>query len=378
MNTEHEMPQPQSRKPRVAVIFGGRSSEHSVSCATAAGVLGAIDRERYDVVPLGITRQGQWVRGSDASRYVLEAANLPEVDGSESSIVPPLSTTSAQLVELTPGHVPQELGAVDVVFPLLHGPYGEDGTLQGMLELSDTRYVGAGVFASAASMDKHYMKVVLEGAGIPVGPYTVITDRQWRTDPESATKRALALGFPLFVKPARAGSSIGISKVESAKDLAAAIEQAREHDRKVIVEAGIVGREIECGVLQGFGDAPPEASKLGEIVVDAATAFYDFDSKYLDEGNVELRCPADLPDDITARVQELAAQTFDAVGAEGLARVDVFVTDDGSVIVNELNTMPGFTPFSMFPRVWQASGLDYPELVDRLIQLALSRPIGLR
>lgn len=367
-----------SSKPRVAVVFGGRSSEHAVSCATASGVLDAIDRSKYDVLALGITQTGEWVQAPERPHYALESDALPEVTKESGSVLMPLDADKRQLIVSEPGQVPETLGTVDVVFPLLHGPYGEDGTLQGLLELSDTRYVGAGVFASAVSMDKHYMKIVLEAAGLPIGPYEVVTARQWRTEPDAVRERIGALGFPIFVKPARAGSSIGISKVDSPDGLDAAIDEAHRHDRKVVVEAGIDGREIECGVLSGFGDGPPETSLPGEIVVTGGHDFYDFEAKYLDESSLELTCPADLDDATTAKVRDAASRTFDAVGCEGLARVDVFVTQAGEVIVNELNTMPGFTPFSMFPRVWKASGLDYPALVDRLIRLALDRPTGLR
>ena len=279
-----------------------------------------------------------------------------------------------------PGEALEALGEVDVVFPLLHGPYGEDGTLQGMLELSDIRYVGSGVLASAAGMDKHYMKVVFAGAGLPVGPYTVITDAQWRRDRAAALDAVSALTFPVFVKPCRAGSSMGVAKVDSPEGVEAAVEAAREHDLKVIVEAGIVGREIECAVLQGRGLDAPRTSLPGEIVVESGHGhdFYDFEAKYLDEASVVLSCPADLPQGAADEVRRLAAASFEALACEGLARVDCFVTDGGSVVINEINTMPGFTPSSMYPRMWEESGMSYPELVDELIQLALERPVGLR
>jgi D-alanine-D-alanine ligase len=235
------------------------------------------------------------------------------------------------------------------------------------------------VLASAVGMDKHFMKLVLEGQGIPVGPYTVIQSRDWATRREECTSAVKSLGLPVFVKPARAGSSLGITRVDDLDDLPAAIEEAQRHDPKVIVEQGIDGREIECAVLGGRDGSPARASLPGEIVVDHdAHAFYDFEAKYLDEAHVQLRCPADLPDRVVAQVRSLAVRTFDAVGAEGLSRVDVFVTPDERVIVNEINTMPGFTPFSMYPRMWAASGIAYPDLVDELIQLALERPTGLR
>ncbi|WP_425956549.1 D-alanine--D-alanine ligase family protein [Xylanimonas sp. McL0601] len=370
-----------ARRTRVALLFGGRSGEHAISAATAAGVLRAIDRTKYDVVPVGITRDGRWVVAADEpERWEIAAGRLPEVtaeDGSE--VVLSLTVGEQTLRVLEPGEVPSVLSEVDVVFPLLHGPFGEDGTVQGLLELADVRYVGAGVLASAVGMDKHFMKLVLEGQGIPVGPYTVIPARDWDARREECIAAVANLGLPLFVKPARAGSSLGITRVDDLADLPAAVAEAQRHDPKVIVEQGIDGREIECAVLGGRDGSAARASLPGEIVVDHdAHSFYDFEAKYLDESHVELRCPADLPDKMVAQVRSLAVRTFDAVGAEGLSRVDVFVTPDERVIVNEINTMPGFTPFSMYPRMWAASGIAYPELVDELIQLALERPTGLR
>ncbi|WP_191565013.1 D-alanine--D-alanine ligase family protein [Janibacter melonis] len=369
------------RKPRVAVVFGGRSSEHAVSCATAAGVLSAIDRERYDVVPIGVSRDGSWVLVDDDPEPLrLVPGHTPEVVHAGTEVALSTSVGDRTLSVHAPGQPPQAFGEVDVVFPLLHGPYGEDGTLQGMLELADVRYVGSGVLASAAGMDKHYMKVVFAGAGLPVGPYTVITDRQWRADPAAAMDAGGALSWPVFVKPCRAGSSMGVSRVERPEDLEAAIEAAREHDLKVIVEAGIVGREIECAVLEGHGLDAPRTSLPGEIVVESGHGhdFYDFEAKYLDESAVRLSCPAELSEQVSDEVRRLAAEAFDALACEGLARVDCFVTDRGEVVINEINTMPGFTPHSMYPRMWQASGLAYPDLIDELVQLALERPVGLR
>jgi D-alanine-D-alanine ligase len=373
--------QPTSRKPRVAIVFGGRSSEHAVSCATAAGVMRAIDRDAYDIIPIGISRDGHWVLSDgDPARLELTATATPEVTaGSGAGVVVPLATTDRTLTTLEPQQVPEPLGEVDVVFPLLHGPFGEDGTIQGLFEMADIRYVGSGVFASAAGMDKHFMKVLFAGAGLPVGPYAVITDAQWRRDPAAAMDAVAALKYPVFVKPARAGSSMGISKVSTPEALEAAIEVAREHDRKVIVEQGIVGREIECAVLQGRGTDGPRVSHVGEIAVTAEGGheFYDFEAKYLDDGAV-LSCPADVPEAVSKEVQRLAAAAFEALGCEGLARVDCFYTQDGEVVVNEINTMPGFTPHSMYPQMWEATGLSYPQLIDELIQLALTRPVGLR
>lgn len=362
----------------MAVVFGGRSSEHAISCMTAAGVLRAIDRDRYDVVPVGVATDGRWVLAAD-DPAALEAhgAVLPSVDGSGPGVLVPTSTTDRRLQVLRPGEVPRTLGDVDVVLPLLHGPFGEDGTLQGLLELGDVPYVGSGVLASATSMDKHYMKVLLAGHGLPVGPYAVITPREWTTDPQRALDRLEPLGFPLFVKPARAGSSMGITRVTEPAGLRPAIEEARTHDPKVVVEAAVVGRELECGVLQDL-DGTPRASEVGEIEVLSGHDFYDFEAKYVDEEHVRLSCPADVTPEVRARVQDVAVRAFDVMGCEGLARVDVFLTRDGEVVVNEINTMPGFTPHSMYPRMWAASGVDYPALVDRLLQLALNRPTGLR
>lgn len=370
-----------SRKPRVAVVFGGRSSEHAVSCATAAGVLQAIDRDAYDVVPVGITREGAWVLAADdPESLTLTPGKTPEVTDTGTSVILPTKVGDTALTIHRPGQALEALGQVDVVFPLLHGPYGEDGTLQGMLELTDIRYVGSGVLASAAGMDKHYMKVVFAGAGLPVGPYTVITDTQWRRDKAAAMATVDALAYPVFVKPCRAGSSMGVSKVDTPDGLEAAIEAAREHDLKIIVESGIVGREIECAVLQGRGLDAPRTSLPGEIVVETGHGhdFYDFEAKYLDEASVVLSCPADLPQGAADEVRRLAAEAFESLACEGLARVDCFVTEGGQVVINEINTMPGFTPLSMYPRMWQESGVTYPELVDELIQLALERPVGLR
>lgn len=371
---------PQTPRTRVAVVFGGRSSEHAISCATAAGVLAAIDHERYDVVPIGITKAGQWVlMPDDAAALELNGRELPEVhptSGAELVLSP--RPDAKEMLVLEAGQTPSVLANVDVVLPLLHGPFGEDGTLQGLLELADLRYVGSGVTASAVMMDKHMMKVVFAAAGLPVGPYVVITDKEWRRDKAAAMDAVAALNFPVFVKPARAGSSVGISRVTSMDELEAAIEAAREHDPKVVIEAGIVGREIECGVLEGHGSDRPRASKLGEIAVVAHHDFYDFEAKYLDENDVQLSCPADVPEADTELIREQSIKAFEAAGCEGLARVDWFYTPDGRLYLNEINTMPGFTPHSMFPQVWKASGLDYTALITDLLELAMERRTGLR
>lgn len=371
---------PRLARPRVMVLFGGRSGEHSISCATAGGVLRAIDRDRYDVLAVGITPSGRWVLADDdPDRWAIVDGRLPQVEDTAAHVLLPQAVDDRDVQVLEQGVLPRTVGEVDVVFPLLHGPFGEDGTLQGLLELADVRYVGAGVLASAVGMDKHMMKLVLAGHGLPVGPFETIRPGELERDPEGVIARVKALGLPLFVKPARAGSSLGISRVDDLADLPAAVAVAREHDPKVVVEAAIVGREIECGVLGGRAGERPRASLPGEILVtDPRHTFYDFEAKYLDEAGVTLACPADLPPDVVADVQEAAVRSFEAVGCEGIARVDVFVTPEGRVVVNEINTMPGFTPYSMYPRMWQASGVTYPELVDELISLALARPTGLR
>jgi D-alanine-D-alanine ligase len=358
-----------SGRLRVAVVFGGRSTEHAISCVSAGSVLAAIDRSRYDVLPIGITTEGRWVLANDdPAALAIRGRELPAVDPTGTALVLPGDPTAKGLVVLEPGDVPDELGAVDVVFPLLHGPYGEDGTLQGLLELAGVPYVGSGVFASAASMDKHHMKQLLEAEGLAVPPYVVAR----LGDPRPDVDR---LGLPLFVKPARGGSSIGISRVTDLAGLDAALAEAHRHDPKALVEQAVAGREIECGVLAGPDG--PEASVPAEIRVTGGQDFYDFEAKYLTDAT-EFDIPPALPDDVLARVRSTAVRAFRALDCEGLARVDFFVTDAADVLVNEVNTMPGFTPASMFPRMWAASGIDYPTLVSRLLDDALRRGTGLR
>jgi D-alanine-D-alanine ligase len=373
-------PPTDSRKPRIAIVFGGRSSEHAISCVTAGSVLDAIDRTRYDVVPIGIAPDGRWVLESgDTDRLQIKGPDhLPSVDGDRASIALLREAGSTDLVVHDPAQPPQTLGEVDVVFPLLHGPWGEDGTIQGMFEMAGVRYVGAGVLASAVAMDKAYAKVVLQAAGLPVMRAITVTAREWYRDPDGVRHRLVDLGFPLFVKPSRAGSSMGITKVHDLSELAAAIEEAHRHDPKALVEQAAVGaREIECGVLEAL-DGTPETSVPAEIIVGEGHEFYDFAAKYLPEEHTELDVPADLPEETAAELRDMAVRAFEAVGCEGLARVDFFLMPDGSLVLNELNTMPGFTPTSMYPRMWAASGVDYPTLVDRLIRLALRRSTGLR
>lgn len=373
-------PDHRGRKPRVAVVFGGKSSEHAISCVTAGSVLAAIDPDAYDVVPIGIATDGRWVLESgDPDRLRIEAPDrLPEVDGSRAGVTLSPEAASTGLVVTEPAQPPRTLGEVDVVFPVLHGPWGEDGTIQGLLEMAGVRYVGAGVLASAVSMDKAYMKVVLAAAGLPVLPSVTVTAAQWARDAQACREHAASLGYPLFAKPARGGSSIGISKVHDAEELDDALAEAFRYDPKVLLETYAGGaREVECGVLQAL-DGTPETSVPAEIRISGEHEFYDFAAKYLPEEHTELDVPADLPDDVTARIREMSVLAFEAVGGEGLARVDFFVLPDGRVVVNEINTMPGFTPTSMYPRMWAASGVDYPALVDRLIRLALARGTGLR
>ena len=367
-------------KPRVAVLFGGRSSEHAVSCVTAAGVLGAINRDKYEVIPIGIAKSGQWVLAdADTAQWSLAASALPEVVPSQQTVTLAQIGGEHQLIVAAPNEVPRELGTVDVVFPLLHGPFGEDGTIQGLLEMAGVRYVGAGVLASAVGMDKHYMKIVFQAQGLPVLPYAVITRRDWERDRGACHESVDALGYPVFVKPCRGGSSIGISKVHDASELDEAVEEAQRHDPKVLVEVAAEGaREIECGVIEGFGTNPPDTSVVAEITIGGEHEFYDFAAKYLPEEHTRLDVPADVTEAISDKVRGLSARAFEALSCEGLARVDFFLLPDERVVINEINTMPGFTPSSMFPRMWAATGLDYPGLVDRLIQLALHRGTGLR
>jgi len=366
-----------SGRTRVAVVYGGRSSEHAISCVSAGSILRNLDPQRFEVVAVGITPEGSWVL-TDANPNALEITDgqLPEVSGSSGTALA-LSADPhrrGQLLSLG-GGAGEVLAAVDVVFPVLHGPYGEDGTIQGLLELAGVPYVGAGVLASAVGMDKEFTKKLLAAEGLPIGDQVVLRRRQSTLTPEQLER----LGLPLFVKPARGGSSIGVSRVSTVEQLPAAIAQARRHDPKVIVEAAVVGRELECGVLE-LPDGTVEASTVGEIRVAGVRgredAFYDFATKYLDDA-AELDVPAKIEDDVSDRVRELAIRAFQAIDCQGLARVDFFLTEDGPVI-NEINTMPGFTTISMYPRMWAASGVDYPTLLAAMVDTALARGVGLR
>jgi D-alanine-D-alanine ligase len=370
---------PGQRKIRVAVVFGGRSTEHAISCASAGLILSAIDQDRYEVVPIGITTDGRWVLTSgDPDRLAITGSALPSVEsvavpGAE--IVPSASAGGLQV--RSPGAALREL---DVVLPLLHGAYGEDGTVQGLLEMTGIRYAGAGVFASAAGMDKEYMKLIMSARGLPAARYVVVQDRDWRVNP-GERKRVLdeiaELGLPVFVKPARGGSSIGITRVTDPADLERAIEDARAHDPKVLAEEAVDGIEVECAVLEGLDGGPPEASLPGQVVVDPGSEFYDFEAKYLNS-HTTMRIPAPVPPAAIEEIRRLACAAFDAISCEGLARVDFFYTSARKILVNEINTMPGMTPASGFPMMWAATGLPLPQLVDRILQTALGKRPGLR
>lgn len=359
-------------KLRVVLLFGGRSSEHSISCATASGVLGAIDRSKYEIIPVGITKQGVFVPAiDDAAHWALRKGELATVEF-EGSIIEFALDGSRSLTLVEADGSRTSLGQVDLVFPLLHGPFGEDGTMQGYLELVGVPYVGNGVLASAAGMDKEFSKALFQAAEVSVTPHVVIREERWSSDPESALEAVRGLGgLPLFVKPARAGSSVGVSKVKTWDAFGDAVALAFEHDDKLVVEHGLVGREVECAVLSSFDGKAPRVSVAGEIVVKGRE-FYDFDAKYQDEDSVDLIVPAVMSAEQLSEMQTIARRAFLALGCEGLGRVDFFLTEQG-FFVNEINTMPGFTPLSMFPSLWQASGIAYPALIDELIALALAK-----
>jgi D-alanine-D-alanine ligase len=355
---------------RVALLFGGRSSEHSISCATAAGVLSAIDRERFEVVPIGITRTGAWTLQPDDPETFALRAELPEVPDNGTRVRLPDAADSRAFTLVDAEGVESTLGNIDVVFPILHGRFGEDGTVQGQLELLELPYVGNGVLASSLAMDKHMTKSVLGAVGIEVAPWVHLTRGRWAAGRDETEGRIRELGLPVFVKPSRAGSSVGVTKVTDWAQLDAAVETAFAEDTTVLVEAAIVGREVECAVLEGHDGAAPRVSVAGEIVVRGRD-FYDFEAKYLALDAAELICPASVTDEQLHEMQRVAALAFEAIGGAGLARVDFFLTESG-LVVNEINTMPGFTPISMFPSCWQASGVSYPELITELIELGLA------
>jgi D-alanine-D-alanine ligase len=362
---------------RVAVVYGGRSSEHAISCVSAGSILRNLDPERFDVVAVGISPEGSWMlTDGRPDTLAITDGQLPQVsDASGTALALPADPRrGGQLISLDKG--PGELlAAVDVVFPVLHGPYGEDGTIQGLLELAGVPYVGAGVLASAAGMDKEFTKKLLAAEGLPIGDQVVLRAQDGTLELEDRER----LGLPVFVKPARGGSSIGVSRVAAWDQLASAIALARRHDPKVIVEAAVPGRELECGVLE-FPDGTVEASTVGEIRVAGVRGredgFYDFATKYLEDA-AELDVPAKIDDEIADAVRQLAIRAFRAIDCQGLARVDFFLTEHGPVI-NEINTMPGFTTISMYPRMWAASGMDYATLLATMVDTAVARGTGLR
>lgn len=363
------------RKLRVAVVFGGRSSEHAISCVSAGSVLTHLDRTRFEVIPVGISADGAWVLGTgELAELAIRDRTLPAVNGAAAALTLPADPTRRELVRIageTPGEV---LSGVDVVFPVLHGAFGEDGTIQGLLELADLPYIGSGVLASAVGMDKEFARKLLSVAGLPVTDTVVL-----RGDHATLTaEQRERLGLPVFVKPARAGSSVGITQVADWSELPSAIATARAVDPKVLVEAAVIGREVECGVLE-FPDGRIEASLPAEIRVVAqdSAGWYDFNAKYLDDA-CEFDIPAKLDDDVTAELQAMAVAAFRSLDCQGLARVDFFVGPHGALTVNEINTMPGFTPISMYPRMWAVTGVDYPSLLSILIDTAVARGTGLR
>ena len=335
-------------------------------------MLRAIDRDRYRVIPVGITRDGVFVlEDDDPGKFALDAERLPEVVDNDTRVVWPEGGSDRTLrVRRADGTV-DELGRIDVVLPILHGVHGEDGTVQGFFDTLGIPYAGGGVLDSALCMDKHFMKIVLAAAGVPVSPSITVTRARWQSDPDGVRRDASALGIPSFVKPARAGSSVGVSKVHEPAELDEALAVAFAEDDRVLIETAIVGREVEVAILEGRDGAAPRASLPGEIVL-TTREFYDFEGKYLGGDGAEVVCPADLTDGEIAALQELGVRAFEAVGGKGLARVDFFLTADG-LYVNELNTMPGFTPISMFPKCWIASGMTYPELISELVDTALER-----
>ena len=352
-------------KLKIGVIYGGRSGEHEVSVLSANSVLAAIDRDKYEVIPIGITKDGQWLPGQSPVPLVESKEPQVRLLGEESEKQTSLSVLNSQKGQILSGLREQ----VDVIFPVLHGPYGEDGTIQGLLELAGLPYVGCGVLASAVGMDKVMMKAAFVQNGLPVGLYLSYFRKEWQSNPDRVEKEIAGnLGYPCFVKPANLGSSVGISKAHNSTELYRSMDLAAQYDRKIIVEQMMTGREIECSVL---GNDEPVASVPGEIV--SCAEFYDYEAKYV-LNDSRLIIPAELPPDLIQQVQDLAVRAFKAIDGSGLSRVDFFVDmEPARVWVNEINTLPGFTRISMYPKLWEASGIGYPELIDRLIQLALER-----
>jgi D-alanine-D-alanine ligase len=353
-----------TKKLCVGILFGGRSGEHDVSLQSAASVINALDAVKYEILPIGITREGKWRMGSGAAQL------LPQVLEGGDPVTPTVDPAGPKLLPLARSVPARDSRPdIDVVFPVLHGTFGEDGTVQGLLELADVPYVGAGVLASATGMDKDVMKRLFRDAGLPVVPWVLVLRSMWESNPDAVRKQVeKELRYPLFVKPVNMGSSVGISKVHHRRELVAALNLAAQYDRKILIEQGIDAREIECAVL---GNDQPQASVPGEVV--PVNEFYDYEAKYIKEGS-ELVIPAKLTARQTAQVREVAIRAFQAVDCAGMGRVD-FLLDrkTGKVFLNEINTIPGFTSISMYPKLWEASGVSYPELLDRLIELALER-----
>ncbi|MCL1837998.1 MAG: D-alanine--D-alanine ligase [Propionibacteriaceae bacterium] len=364
----------------MALIFGGTSPEHEISCLTAGGVMRAIDTTRFDVFGVGIAKDGRWLQVpvADIKTWEVVGSALPSVDPKYPELALLRADTGGVLGVIDAGQL-AELQPFDVAFILLHGPFGEDGTIQGLFEMLGIRYVGAGVAASAICMDKDLMKRSLTAVGLPVVDWVAFSKTEWLANRQGLEAGIAQLGYPVFVKPARGGSSVGISRVADLEQLVSAIELAQSHDPKVIVEKGLVGaREIEIAVLSGRGDAPARTTLPGEIILSDSESFYDYQTKYLAPQQATLVIPAELSQDISDGLRELAARSFTKLGVEGLARVDLLIAEDGQAYVNELNTMPGFTYISMFPSLWGHMGISYPELVTELIELATERPLGLR
>ena len=352
---------------RVVILFGGRSAEHEVSVVSARSVMDALDAERYEAVPIGVSREGRWqLMPSGPPRLPAGPAPLPRVTETSGPEVALDQEPGARALVAADGSRTE----IDVVFPAMHGPFGEDGSIQGFLEMAGVPYVGSGVLGSAVGMDKAVQKVLLTAAGIPVVEHEVVYEREWEEDPQAVEARAEHLGLPLFVKPAALGSSVGITKVHASSGLRGALEEAFRHGRKAVLERSVEGgREIECAVL---GNEDPVASIAGEIR-PRGHEFYDYEAKYIDEQGAELIVPADLPPETLEEVQRVAVAAFRVIDAAGMARVDFFLTREGRLLLNEVNTIPGFTSISMYPKLWEASGVSYPELVDRLIELAIER-----
>jgi len=355
------------KKLRVAVVFGGRSGEHQVSLISAQSVMDAMDRSKYDIVPIGITPEGRWLTSGDPMAQLREAQSIDPAGQPAGEGTSALAASGSR--ELVPGASSAHFPVVDVVFPVLHGTYGEDGTVQGLFELADLPYVGAGILGSVLGLDKAAMKQVLKSEGVPVVDSVTVRRTEWDASPRAVAARVEErFSYPVFVKPANSGSSVGVSKVHDRSDLETAMDLAARYDRKMLVEKAINAREIECSVL---GNDEPIASLLGEVV--PCNEFYDYRAKYVD-GDSKLYIPAQLDESVATRIRELAVKAFLAIDCAGMARVDFFLCrDTGKIYLNELNTIPGFTSISMYPKLWEASGLPYPELVDRLIDLALER-----